>query len=113
MRFDIGVYRMHRANGPKSSRASIGCPFDSFRSAVRQPQFRASIKEAAEYASPPGDYSAAAAFLCSGFSSRKRGMTYFAKSVMFATVSLWSKKPPWPNINKCPKPPTLSLSALI
>jgi hypothetical protein len=48
MRFDIGVYGMHRANRPKSSRASIGCPFDSFRSAVRQPQFRASIKEAAE-----------------------------------------------------------------
>ena len=58
-------------------------------------------------------YSAATAFLGSGLSSRKRGMTSFAKSVMFATVSLWSRKPPWPNINKWPKPPTLSLSALI
>jgi hypothetical protein len=48
MRFDIGVLRMHRANGPRSCRASIGCPFDSFQSAVRQPQFRASIKEVAE-----------------------------------------------------------------
>jgi hypothetical protein len=30
-----------------------------------------------------------------------------------ATVSLWSRKPPWPNISRCPKPPTLSLSVLI
>jgi hypothetical protein len=58
-------------------------------------------------------YSAAMAFCGSGLSSRRRGMTSFAKSVMFATVSLWSRKPPWPNINRWPKPPTLSLSALI
>jgi hypothetical protein len=48
MRFDIGVLRWHRANGARSCRASIGCPFDPFRSVVRQPQFCASIKEAAE-----------------------------------------------------------------
>ena len=57
--------------------------------------------------SPPGDlYSAATALCGSGFSSRKRGRTSFANSVMFATVSSWSRKPPWPNINRWPKPPT-------
>jgi hypothetical protein len=44
-------------------------------------------------------YSAATAFLGSGLSSRKRGRTSFANSVIFATVSLWSRKPPWPNYN--------------
>jgi hypothetical protein len=51
-----------------------------------------------------------AALRGSGLSSRRRGMTSFANNVMFATVSLWSRKPPWPNINKWPNPPTLSLS---
>jgi len=32
---------------------------------------------------------------------------------MLATVSAWSRKPPCPNINRLPKPPTLSLSALV
>jgi hypothetical protein len=59
------------------------------------------------------NYSAAAALRGPALSSRKRGIISFAKSVIFAIVSLWSKKPPWPNINKWPKPPTLSLSALI
>jgi WD40 repeat protein len=60
-----------------------------------------------------GPYSAATAFCASGLSSRNRGSTSFANSVMFATVSLWSRKPPCPNISKLPKPPTLSLSTLI
>ena len=54
-----------------------------------------------------------AAVFGSVLSSRRRGRTSWAKSVILATVSAWSRKPPWPNINKLPKPPTLSLSALI
>jgi hypothetical protein len=37
-----------------------------------------------------------AALTGSGFSSRSRGSTALANRVMFATVSAWSRKPPWP-----------------
>jgi hypothetical protein len=59
-------------------------------------------------------YSAATGALAgSGFSPRNRGRTSLAKSVMLATVSAWSRKPPWPNIKRLPKPPTESCNALI
>ena len=63
----------------------------------------------------PSRYCAAATLARAGIglSSRSRGITSIANSVILATVSAWSRKPPWPNINRLPKPPTLSCSALI
>jgi hypothetical protein len=56
---------------------------------------------------------AASAATRNGLSLRRRGITSLANKVMLATVSAWSRKPPCPNNNRFPKPPTLSCSALI